>query len=326
MKSLLKITSSLLAIIIALGLTSCSDENGIFVETEIIRTEETELFENTASLITSSDTLLVNCFLFFCPFNNGNLTSYRLIYGEGLELGDGEFFSDTLYMVQNWIAQETGLEEGLVFLSETQTINPITGTSTFSLSTIDIASGSEEFALGSFMSTDTLSNANQTTGSFFATPLPCFNSTIDVERSTQFVSGRATINSNITLATNGLCDEVFTDLGLDSLVSFFFLGGFQEIDEGGNTFFEPENIEQVIFSTQEKEFIVGETYEAWMISEPEEYLETQIGELTFQESVALGEPILISYTSLSETYNSGQIFNAGGELIGTFTASVFSCQ
>ncbi len=332
-KSTFKITSLLLAIIILLGLASCSDEDGIFVETEIT-TEEFDLTENTGTRTTLGETTLVNCYFFSCGFDLPiTLKANTLLCGEDLEFdSSGELQAEKAISVQTWLSNDGQFNEGETFLTEEVYLDPITGRSESRICTLSMAADSEEIVTGTYESTsrDTIDLENNSTisGSFFSLLETCETSLVS-DMTEKYVTGRATINSEIFMATNGLCDEVYSDQNPDLLVSFFLLGGLQEIDRDGNLFFEPEDIEQVIFSSMEEEYSVDEFYVAWIIADPQGFLTSQTGfepTITFEEAIELGEPIRIRYSYLSEIINIGEIYNEEGILIGEFSASVFPCQ
>jgi hypothetical protein len=327
-KSLLKITSLLLAIIIALGLTSCSDEDGIFVETEII-TEEFDLTENTGTRTALGETSLVNCYFFSCGFDLPiALKSNTLLCGADLEIDStGELQAERSIIVQSWLSEDGQFLEGETYLTEGVDIDPILGRSEPRFYTLQIAANSEELVLGSFNSTtpnnSQAENPLPISGSFLSVLETCETSIVS-DISENYVPGRATIDSEIFTATNGLCNQVFFSQDTDSLISFFLLGREQEIDSDGNLIFESEDIDQVIFSNMEEEYRVDEFYQAWIMAEPQEILESQT--ITFEEAIELGEPIRIRYSYLSEFINVGEIFNENGDQIGEFNASVFPCQ
>lgn len=324
MDRIVKTTYTSLAIIILLGLHSCTENlTETFSETEIITQNVSE--RNFVTLRSNGEQSTLNGYYFNCQLDDGSILNV-LAYGEDLTIDEDEaFFTEPLF-IQYWSTPEN-LKTG-IYLAEGGIIDPRTNNELQRFFEIAVENNPEnpEIISGSFKTVnytgfDTMPEIN---GSFRVSALPCevLTASGDLEDFQVGLSGRATIDGETFFASNGFCQNAFLEQEFPT--SIFFIGGVQELTNDNEVVID-EFIEYIIFTELLEEFDSETIYSATIINDVAEFFELTNNGITVTDAKALGDPISISYSEITGTFTRGIILNEQDEIIGEFNASQFNC-
>ena len=311
-----------------LGFSSCSDE-GAFTDTEVIETADTTILLNTVILRSNNIESELNGFYFSCLEAEGTNILNILAYGEDIEVIEQEAIFEESLFIQTWLTPNEITGPG-VYLAEGSVLDPISTAEFERFFVITIEAFNEDFMSGSFKSVNLsgLDPFPNVEGFFSTASFSCdIIGTNEVADLTKSSNGMISLNRGTEeqlMISNGFCAEETT--GLDFNASVFVVGGVHIIDSNRQLEISEGEIEYMIISDPSEEYIPDEVYPATFISNVSEVLDTPIDNFTLEEIRALGDPISIIYTRVSESFTTGTLLTESGEVLGNFNSPVYSCN